>query len=211
MVHVFLLGDSVFDNAAYVGGGPDVVRQLQALLPAGAQASLRAVDGAVVADVAGQLARVHSAATHLVVSVGGNDALGHIDVLEEGANSVATVLDRLAAIRASFEAEYRAMLRTVLARRLRTTLCTIYEPRFPDPRLRRLAAAGLVHFNDVIATQAFAHGLPLIELRLVCDRDEDFANAIEPSETGGAKIARAIARVLAVHDFEQGRSGVFVR
>jgi len=32
MVHIVLLGDSVFDNAAYVGGGPDVVRQLRTLL-----------------------------------------------------------------------------------------------------------------------------------------------------------------------------------
>src|SRR5690349_5483722 len=31
--HVVLLGDSIFDNAAYVGGGPDVITQLRAALP----------------------------------------------------------------------------------------------------------------------------------------------------------------------------------
>jgi len=31
MRHVVLLGDSIFDNAAYVHGGPDVVAQLPVL------------------------------------------------------------------------------------------------------------------------------------------------------------------------------------
>jgi hypothetical protein len=58
MGHVILLGDSIFDNAAYVSGGPDVVSQLRAALPAGWQASLLAVDGAVITDVPRQLARM---------------------------------------------------------------------------------------------------------------------------------------------------------
>ena len=51
MGHVVLLGDSVFDNAAYVGGGPDVVRQVRERLPRGWDASLRAVDGSMVAGL----------------------------------------------------------------------------------------------------------------------------------------------------------------
>jgi hypothetical protein len=50
--HVALLGDSIFDNAAYVRGGPDVVAQLREELPPGWTASLLAVDGAVIAGVA---------------------------------------------------------------------------------------------------------------------------------------------------------------
>src|SRR5688572_9022905 len=55
MKHVVLLGDSVFDNAAYVSGGPDVVRQLRSALPEGWQATLRAVDGGTTASVARQI------------------------------------------------------------------------------------------------------------------------------------------------------------
>src|SRR5688572_32260138 len=55
MKHVVLVGDSVFDNAAYVGGGPDVVRQLRRALPEDWQATLRAVDGATTASVARQV------------------------------------------------------------------------------------------------------------------------------------------------------------
>ena len=40
MPHVVLLGDSIFDNAAYTNGGPDVVTQLRELLPAGWHATL---------------------------------------------------------------------------------------------------------------------------------------------------------------------------
>jgi hypothetical protein len=76
MPHVVLLGDSIFDNAAYVRGGPDVVRQLREMLPAGWSATLLAVDGAVTRSVPAQIARLPADATHLVLSVGGNDALG---------------------------------------------------------------------------------------------------------------------------------------
>ena len=55
MSHVVLLGDSIFDNAAYVRGGPDVIRQLREVLPPGWTGTLRAVDGAVTASVPRQL------------------------------------------------------------------------------------------------------------------------------------------------------------
>jgi hypothetical protein len=46
MTHIVLLGDSVFDNAAYVAGGPHVLRQLRGILPAGWRATMNALDGA---------------------------------------------------------------------------------------------------------------------------------------------------------------------
>ena len=55
--HVALLGDSIFDNAAYTSGAPDVVTHLRRLLPPGWQATLCAVDGATTTDLDAQLAR----------------------------------------------------------------------------------------------------------------------------------------------------------
>jgi hypothetical protein len=132
MAHVILIGDSVFDNGAYVAGGPDVVRQLRECLPVGYRATLRAVDGATSADIAGQLEQLPKDATHLVLSVGGNDVLGYVDVLEDTANSIASAVARLADIADDFAQVYCAMVAAVLARRLPTAICTIYEPRFPD-------------------------------------------------------------------------------
>ena len=208
MQHVILLGDSIFDNLAYVGNGPDVIGQLTAALPAGWCAELRAIDGARIADVEAQLRAVSNVATHLVVSIGGNDALHESGVLEQKARSVAEALEKLAAIRERFQHAYARMLDLVAARRLPTAVCTIYEPRFPETTLRRLSATALALLNDCITREAFSRTLALIDLRLICDCEEDFANAIEPSVRGGAKIADAVAR------FAAGASGeaiVFAR
>ncbi|MFN2566627.1 MAG: SGNH/GDSL hydrolase family protein [Gemmatimonadaceae bacterium] len=196
MPHVVLLGDSIFDNAAYVAGGPDVLAQLAPALPAGWSATLCAVDGAVVADVERQLTCVPANATHLVVSVGGNDALGHIDLLGRPARSSAEVLQMLADAARPFEARYRRMLAAVLRRGIPATVCTIYNGSFPDALTQRLAATALTVFNDAIFRAAVETRTPVIDLRLVCDQPADYANPIEPSVGGGAKIARAVARAV---------------
>ena len=82
VAHVILLGDSIFDNATYAVGAPDVVRQVRQRLPQGSKATLAAVDGGKIGDVRRQLRRVPSDATHLVLSVGGNNALGSSDFLD---------------------------------------------------------------------------------------------------------------------------------
>jgi GDSL-like Lipase/Acylhydrolase family len=212
MGHVVLLGDSVFDNGAYVRPGePDVVRQLRGRLPAGWTAILAAVDGAATDSVCRQLKRIPPGATHLVVSIGGNDALRRQDVLGARARSVAEALLALADVRYGFGRGYRAMVEAVLARGLPTALCTVYDPRFPDPQRQRVAVAGLALFNDIITREAFGRGLPLVDLRLVCGDDADYANPIEPSARGGAKIAGAVAELVTGHDFARRRSEVFAR
>ncbi len=206
--HVVLLGDSIFDNAAYVAGAPDVVRQVRQHLPQGSKTTLAAVDGSKIGDVGRQLRRVPADATHLVLSVGGNDALGSSDFLSAPARSVAEALSGLADIGDEFERRYLAMLADVLARGLPTAICTIYYPRFPDAALQKVAVAALTVFNDCIARAAFAHGLPLLDLRLICTEAGDYANPIEPSARGGEKIARAIAEFVQ-RDPIGGRTEVF--
>jgi len=211
MSHVILLGDSIFDNAAYVGGGPEVIEQVQQRLPVGWQATLRAVDGSVTASVRRQLDRLPEDAGWLVVSVGGNDALGYADILGEKAHSAAEVLQRLAEIGDRFEHDYHLMLQEVLSRRLPTAICTVYYPRFPDPLTQRLAVTALTIFNDRILREAFAAGLPVLDLRLLCHEDADYANPIEPSVRGGEKIAEVIVKVVTEHDFRRRRTEVFIQ
>jgi lysophospholipase L1-like esterase len=210
MPHIVLLGDSIFDNAAYVAGGPDVRMQLQERLPPGWHVTLLAFDGSRTQDVASQLQRLPHDATHLVVSVGGNDALDHIDFLTDDATSVSAVLDGLAVIAEAFEDTYHQMVQEVLQGHLSIILCTIYYPRFPDATWQRLAVTALTVFNDVIIRKAFQAGVPLIDLRLICNDETDYANPIEPSAIGGAKIAAAIATVVGTHDFTHNRTVVFV-
>lgn len=209
MNHLVLLGDSILDNAAYTGGGPAVIDQLQARLPAAWRASLLAVDGSVTADVVSQLARLPADTTHLVISAGGNNAIEQSGFLAEPAQSVAAVLQRLAAIAERFAHDYQAMLTAVLDRSLPTVLCTVYEPNFPDPQLQQLMATGLVVFNEQILRAAIGARLPVIDLRRVCTVPEDYANAIEPSVAGGAKIADAIIRVVTAHDFTRRQTIIY--
>lgn len=210
MMHVVLLGDSIFDNKAYVGSGPDVVAQLRDSLPAGSSATLAAIDGSVTSDVKAQLKTIPKDATHLIVSAGGNDALQEKGLIEQSARSVAEVLDKLAKVRDAFRARYAAMLDAVTARKLPTGVCTIYEARYEDADMRRIAAAGLALFNDTILREAFKRGLPVIDLRLMFDNDADYANDIEPSVMGGAKIARAISTLVETHDFKRRRSEIYL-
>jgi hypothetical protein len=195
MPHVALLGDSIFDNGAYVRGGPDVVTQLRGFLPVGWTASLHAVDGATIDGVERQLTRLPSDTTHLVVSAGGNDALGHSDLLDRRATSSPQVLGWLADAAEGFERRYRRMLDVLGRRRLPITLCTIYNGNLGPPA-HRLAVTALAVFDDAILRLAVERALTVIELRLVCTQPDDYANPIEPSVQGGAKIARAVARAL---------------
>ena len=209
MGRVVLLGDSIFDNAAYVAGAPDVVEQVRRRVPVGFDATLAAVDGSRMHDVHRQLGGVPEDTTHLVLSVGGNDALGSSDFLDAPARSTAEALLGLAEIGAGFERGYRSVLAEVLSRRLPTAICTIYYPRFPDATLQKLAVTGLAVFNDCIVRTAFVHGLSLLDLRLICNEQGDYANPIEPSARGGEKIARAIAEFVE-QSSAGGRAQVFV-
>jgi hypothetical protein len=209
MKHIVLLGDSIFDNAAYVRGGPDVIGQLRAKLPEGWKASLNAVDGSVVQNVSSQLKKLPQEASHLVVSVGGNNAIGHANILSESAQSAAEVLNRLADVSEAFQQQYHAMLQGVLNYQLPTAICTVYYPHFPDPMLQKVAVAALTIFNDVIIREAFMAGVPILDLRLICNEDDDYANEIEPSTVGGEKISDAILKVVAEHDFAVRRTQVF--
>jgi lysophospholipase L1-like esterase len=155
------------------------------------------VDGAVTTGVERQLARLPADATHLVVSVGGNDALRSSGLLREQARSVAEVITKFALVQDEFARNYRTMLDAVLERRLPTALCTIYDARFPDPQEQRLVVTALSIFNDIITREAFSRRLHLIDLRLICNEPDDYANPIEPSAKGGDKIAGVIAQVAA--------------
>jgi len=196
MPHVVLLGDSVFDNAAYTRGGPDVVTQLREILAAGWRATLGAVDGATTEDLGHQLTSLPESATHLVLSIGGNDVLGHVELLELRARSSAEVLARFAAAAAQFEARYRRAITAVRERRLPLTICTIYNGSFPDPDFQRIASTALSAFNDAILRVGFEEALTVIDLRLICTEPGDYVNSIEPSRLGGAKIARAVWKAL---------------
>ncbi len=196
MAHIVLLGDSIFDNANYTKGRPAVISQVRQLLPTGWYASLLAVDGSSTEDVPSQLRHLPPTASHLVLSVGGNDALGNGGVLYTPADSTSQAVTALANISQKFEEKFRHAIAACQSVPLPLILCTIYNGRFPDAHFQRLASTALMVFNDVILRVGIEFGLAMIDLRFVCSSPADYANPIEPSSVGGAKIARAIVNLV---------------
>ena len=193
--HVVLLGDSIFDNGAYTAGQPDVIAHLRRIIPAEWRATLCAVDGSTTSGIRPQLKRIPSTATHLVVSIGGNDALGYVDLLSKEVTSSAAALQLFAAPIDRFALDYEEAISAVTALGRPTIVCTIYNGRL-ERSAATAARMALCLFNDVIQRVANRHGVPVIELRSICNDAADYANPIEPSGEGGLKIARAIAAAI---------------
>lgn len=206
--HVVLLGDSIFDNQTYTAGAPDVVGHLRSLLPPPWQATLCAVDGSTTGDLAGQLERVSEDATHLVISLGGNDALLNLDVLEAPVTSTSEALSVFGERIGRFEKAYRAAIDGALSLQRDTTVCTIYNADL-EPNLAPLARILLMMFNDVILRVAFERRVRVIDLRFVCTEPADYSHEIEPSGVGGRKVALAIARAVGATEGRGSLSTVF--
>jgi len=195
---IILLGDSIIDNGAYVRPGEaDVAKQLQALLPEQAVVK-RAVDGAICADILwSQMANLEST-DRIIVSAGGNDALQHIDLLEAAtATTAKEVLLRLAAIREDFRRTYVSLLDRLAAIRAPVMVLTVYNPCFDghgmDATYQQAAEAAVSLFDDVIQLEAHRRSFKLLELRTLFTDPADYANPIEPSARGGAKLAQAMS------------------
>jgi GDSL-like Lipase/Acylhydrolase family len=210
MTHIVLLGDSIFDNASYTRGGPDVITQVRELLPPQSKATLLAVDGSTTLEVPSQLERQPSDASHLVLSVGGNDALMKSDILNTPIRSSNEALLLLADVAAIFEQNYRSAVDACLQAKLPLGLCTIYNGCFDDVKFQCTVTTALKIFNDAILRVGFEFSLPLIDLRFVCSTLADYANPIEPSSVGGAKIARAIVNLVSQSTGQTPCSQVFV-
>lgn len=119
-------------------------------------------------------------ASHLVLSVGGNDALMSSGILHMPASSTSQALALFANTSRDFERRYRRVLHSCRQMSLPLTICTIYNGCFPDPDYQRLITTALTFFNDVILKVGIEFGLTIIDLRFVCSSPADYANPIEP-------------------------------
>jgi lysophospholipase L1-like esterase len=189
---VVLLGDSILDNASYTHPEPDTTKVLERLLP-GWAVRCYARDGARMADVPAQLRQLSEQPGVAVLSVGGNDAVSHIGLLQRRGVSAADILADLLRIADDFAKRYEAVAAGVRERVDRTVLCTIYEVQLEPAPYARLARVPLAVLNDRIMRIAARLGADVLDLRSVCTEPSDFVLQIEPSAQGAAKIARAIA------------------
>ncbi len=213
MFHFILCGDSIFDNKACVEKNqPDVTNQVSVLLSEGSRVSRLAVDGGLTGDVIYQLDSLPKDATHIFVSTGGNDALRQMGIFSHQVNNVGESLIELHRIREQFKRIYSKMLNKALSFGLPLTVCTIYYHRFLNTEgcksrlsnmlsdfdsesrkvFQKISVVALSIFNDVITKVALERRVSLIDLRVLCNDESEFAGPVEPSMIGGQKIANAI-------------------
>jgi hypothetical protein len=157
------------------------------------------VDGATTTELPSQLDGVPDDASHLVIAIGGNDALRNSDLLTMRVVSSAQTLELFADRLATFEQTYRRAIRAAMALGRQVVVCTVYNGAL-EPDRATIARVGLALFNDVILRTAIDLGLDALELRSICTEPGDYANPIEPSSQGGLKIARAVARAAGAVD-----------
>jgi lysophospholipase L1-like esterase len=134
----------------------------------------------------------------VVLSVGGNDALQHIDLLETIAETTTKdLLVRLWKIREEFRQIDASLLDRLAATRAQVLVMTIYNPCFrghgSDDAYQQAAASAVSIFNDVIQQEAHLRSFHILELRNLFGDSADYANQIEPSAIGGAKLAAALS------------------
>ena len=210
MTHIVLAGDSIFDNMAYVNQGQAVIELLTKKSNGDFKATLVAEDGAVTSDLARQFDQMPPDMTHLYISIGGNDALESAYLLAENVSTAFEAMGIFAKVVEEFQRQYRSMLNNAVTRAGNIVLCSIYDS-IPGYDKEPLTALKL--FNEVILREAFAFGLPVMDLRLICEAPEDYSSIspIEPSGQGGDKISDVIVNLLRQHNFSTGTSTIWTR
>ena len=206
--HIVLLGDSIFDNAGYVGSGESVIEQLQTIISVDCNATLLAVDGDVTSDVHAQIKLLPLDTTHAFLSVGGNDALRIVNVLQQSSSTVGEAMEIFTEIRLDFQKRYSDLINQINQEVDKFIICTVHDC-VPDIEPRALTALSM--FNEIILKEAFAINASVIDLRLLCNVKEDYStiSPIEPSGQGARKIVEQIVKITNEHDFGKTISRVY--
>ena len=222
---IILLGDSIIDNKSYVLSNElDVTEHLEKLFSNDPNVVIEnhAVDG----DTMLQLEKNHLdsnlllGATHIVVSIGGNDLLYNISFLQT-TSKLSKVMGKEAMIGKwgakelnpsrnkvfeetyfeiiePFKKQYETIVANLSNHRANLLLCTVYEGDLVDSDefsdVSNSSKTMVSIFNDIVYRVANKFNADVLELRDIFTSSDDYANPIEPSHIGGEKLAQSIVR-----------------
>ena len=211
-IHLVMLGDSVFDNGRYVPGEPDVhsqvSEQLKLFFP-NSELTFVAEDGAVIRDVfERQFQKIPEDATHVALSIGGNDLLGLSHNLQhQVGNNFQDNLIFLSNLKQKFLENYQSVIQKINSLGIPFVVCTIYYAgsiiETENKRIdlgHQLGFAGTdvvvdtfdAAISQVVEKVEYCKGL--IDLRFLFDTMDCYANPIEPSRIGGEKITEKLIK-----------------
>jgi hypothetical protein len=148
-------------------------------------------------------------ASHIGVCLEGGWAIETSGLLMGGTQSIHGALDALASAADEFENIFVRLIAAATETGLPTIVCTLVPARYAEPSQQRVAATALAIFNDRILRRAFAARLSIVELRLVCDEESDYANETLLSRSGVRKVANVARSALYEISREPGRTRVY--
>lgn len=156
-----------------------------------------------------QVRAIPAQASHIGICVDGGWAIETSGLLQGDAQSVRGTLDALASAADEFESIFARLIAAAKETGLPTIICTLVPARYVDRVQERAAATALAIFNDRILRRAFAARLSIVELRLVCDEDSDYASETLLSHAGVRKVANVARSALYEISREPGRTRVY--
>jgi len=223
--NILLLGDSIIDNRSYVLEGElEVTAHLKKLYLYEPDVSItnNAVDGDTMYDLKNNHLDTPDIeeASHIIVSIGGNDLLHNISFLQR-TSELSKIMGKDARIGKwgvkelnpsrnrvfeetyfeiikPFKKQYETIVANLSSHRANLLLCTVYEGDLVDSDefsdVNNSSKTMVSIFNDIVYRTANKCGADVLELRDIFVRPEDYANPIEPSHIGGGKLAKAIQK-----------------
>ena len=208
-------------NSKRKGGSPDVIRHLallgdalqnidlgsgeieSALVPRPRNPWKLTVLQALQSLPRGHVREIPEDATHVVISIEGAWAIEASGLLNGGTHTISEALQTLCTAADAFEGVLAGMIAAARETGLPTVVCTLVPARHARPAQHRTASTALAIFNDRVMRRAFAESLSIVDLRLVCDEDGDYASATLLSRAGVCKAANVIRTAL----YDVSRSG----
>ena len=157
----------------------------------------------------GHVRAIPGDASHIGICIDGGWAIETSGLLQGAAQSIRDALDTLAAAADEFENVFACLIAAATETGLPTILCTLVPARYLEPSQQRVAATALAIFNDRVLRRAFAARLSVVELRLVCDEDGDYASETLLSSAGVRKVANVARSALYEISRESGRTRVY--
>jgi lysophospholipase L1-like esterase len=194
--YVSLLGDSIIDNKVYVGEGElSVTEHLQ--YNSSSNFTMIAVDGDTTEEVLdNQLDILKNPVSHIVLSIGGNDLLQNLHLLQDETSGMKFALEKSSELIGEIQENYTKILQHLSQYDAKVLLCTVYEGDLEsDVLLAEYDKAGqamLKMHNDSVYYLASKFDVDVLELRNIFTNKVDYANPIEPSHIGGEKLAKSI-------------------
>jgi hypothetical protein len=205
--HVVLLGDVLLDDYRSIDKTPGKFEE--ALLPGTRHQWKISVVSVAEAERAGPSPVLPGDATHAIVFIEGNHAIEQSGLLHGRPDAYGQTLEQLALAADEFERTLARLIHVAQAARLVIMVCTMFQPRFKNPARQRTACAALAVFNDRVTKRAAEAGVALIDLRLICNEDDDYDKPTQLSKSGLQKAANVIRFAMFELDAGARRCEVF--